>query len=421
MSERDEMIGAALRALPVPEHRAGFAQRRPRVLPVRPLAVGVALAAAAAAVAAVLPLTRAGTASAADVQRRVAAAFASATSVSGDWVIEVPGNAAIPARGLRSSFVLARDGSFVDRSRDGTLAYDAPSQTTRDLVTGGASRRATLMIRTHVDPANAVFATGGTQYVSGIQALLEAHDPRVHDTTYEGRPAWDVDLRFGPRDRAFYLVGRRVHLVVDRDSGFIVRVESYLTDSPQPSERIRVENLRVDVDTAPDMFAVDVPPGTSVRRADEGYSRVTPNEAAALVGYRPLLPTAPDGFELQDLAAAKVSTQAVASYLTRALPSRPRRDAVTAVYRRGLEALVVSSRRDDEPAKAMYEYGETQGLAEPRPTRIASGPLAGPAYVSASPLQATILWAYHDGVLVTLTGTVGERDLRAAAESLRAG
>jgi hypothetical protein len=41
--------------------------------------------------------------------------------------------------------------------------------------------------------------------------------------------------------------------------------------------------------------------------------------------------------------------------------------------------------------------------------------------VSASPLQATILWAYHDGVLVTLTGTVAERDLRAAAESLRAG
>src|SRR6266567_6560614 len=86
MTENDELLGAALRSLPVPDHSDRFHAPTIHVIPVLPFAAAAAGLAVVAAVVVAVAVLSPSSASAADVRRAVAAALTQTHSFSARYV-----------------------------------------------------------------------------------------------------------------------------------------------------------------------------------------------------------------------------------------------------------------------------------------------------------------------------------------------
>ena len=314
-----------------------------------------------------------------------------------------------PPLPVASTFVLAADGSFSSRALAPTqrfpasVAYNADT----DVITETAElRSSTIYLRgTGNNPAFTSFRPESA-LATWVLHALDSGDVHVTDTSLDGRDAWALKLTFVPGDDYYDTYGARVDVVVDKETGLLLKLTQYANDPSYWTSIETIHDLTLDAPTAPGDFVLPVPPHARVVDHDFGFKRVTAGEAAAIVGYRPLLPTATGGRTLTRLAAAGRSQLAFLADMKGPVL----RNAVTARYGDGLGAITVSTRRGTR--------AEIAPELSARTITVARGPLAGTtAYVSTSPTAPGYLSAYHDGLVIEISAA-SEDDAVAAAESL---
>jgi outer membrane lipoprotein-sorting protein len=418
MSDRDVLLGRALDALAVPEHRPGFAlpQRRAPILPL----AGALAAAAIVAVALVLVTSlRTQTASAADVLRAVAKALQTTHSVSGTVV----------GSNYRYTVVVARDGSYLSRGIGFATAYDAAAHRAESWSrTGGLynlRRPDTYENWRNVDPGLLSFALNQNGYALSLHSALALALEKAHvtNTRYAGRAAWRLDLHLSPGRPGFIGNGYRLVLVIDRQTGFVLSLSRYLTTASEPTSTIRLEDLRIDVPTPRSLFHVTPPRNVHRVNADWRFRAVTPAQVRSVVGYRPLLPSDTRGLSRIALAASPLTGTSVPS-LVGAPPVPVRRDVVSAVYGNGFAAAITYSTRRYDASEGMPPSADINTVtsiqfAAPRPVRLIHGAFAGrQAWISASPVQSTFLWVAKGDLVARIVSTLPAADVLAVANSI---
>jgi outer membrane lipoprotein-sorting protein len=444
---RDEILGAALRQLEVPEHRPDFharlhyllaeerrarraeehrrtRTRRRRVLWTIRLAAAAAVVSAAAVIG--FPHTDTGPhpATAAEVQARVAGALASVRTMSG----EIAYHATDPLTGTsrtRWSFALTAKGDFRLRQANGgsDVAYDAAHGVQRSLNQSASIQdEATLFGAETKGLAPGRPDPGPSDWLlqrdlgAVVRAVRAANDPRVETTTYEGRPAWRLDVPVPTN--AIYPDADRFEITVDQETGIPVLVVATL-DGKFKSE-LRVENLAVDPRLAHNAFTLSFPSDVSVEESDFGFRRVSLDEVEDVVGYGPLVPASvPDGYRLAEVAVAKRSGS------TGVEAMNPRsRDVVSLSYRRGLDQFIVTTRlRHVARYPDMWSDPLATGEGfrdEPEKITLEGGELAGlTADLLIVPRNVPHLWTLTDNLVITVSGDLSRAELLSVAQSLQ--
>ncbi len=388
---RDLVLGAALRALPAPEHapgffealqaqlesdgkaEAGFPSRTPD-LPtanvvgdnVVPLArprrqwrrqtlrfsvvaaaagvIGVAVGANLDGPPSVTPggggKPRVVAVTAVEVAQKLQTALSSVKNLRGTLVFrDVDGE-------VRSRFVVTDDGDFRQSgiTRQEELAYDASTGIERGYFidpTGpdfGGERRGISPGQPDEGPADWVLQR---ELGSTVRAIL-AEDTAltVTATTYDGRDVWQLDTDVEPNKIGGG--GDHLAITVDQETGYPVRVvetikgaffrELQLTDLVANSGQVdRAE------------FTVDFPPGVEVSRFDAGWKRLESlDRVQALAGYAPLVASAdalPEGFELRQISTVNKAGGTGVEGLNPVT-----REGVSLAYHRGLDRILITTR-----------------------------------------------------------------------------
>jgi len=153
-----------------------------------------------------------------------------------------------------------------------------------------------------------------------------------------------------------------------------------------------------------------------VMRSDDGFRRVALGDVAGAVGYAPLVPTrVPNGFRL---AAVAVAAEAAPTGAGAGNP--PSRNVVSLAYRRGLDRIVVTTRRAGD-GRWTDPLASGEGFVDhPEPVALDAGALAGAVgHVVLSPHGVPHLWALDDGLVITVAGDLSRGELVAVAGSLR--
>lgn len=452
---RDPELGAALRELDVPEHRPRFhaavesdlvaeqvrrrrTTRRPRrrlgnTAPHRQ-SRGRVLALRVGAVAAVLGVTVSvllvggpretlPMATAAEVRQQVAAAWASANSVSGRLVVSNPALFGSGAR--RWDFVLTAQGDMrlTDTTRGGDVAYDAERNVQRSLMPSesvGDDNTLFASVRKGLAPG---WPDQGPSYDlldrnlgSVVRAIAGGGGGAVEEVTYKGREAWllDTDIRVNlivPDASPNHLT-----VTVDRTTGFPLRVVA--RNDGRRLWVTRIEDLHVNASVEEDTFRLAFPPEVEVFRSDAGFRRVALNEVEERVGYAPLVPgSLPRGFELAEVA---VSNNPSPTGTEGGNP--PARDVVSLAYRRGLDRLLVTTRPvGDDPSRWSDPLATGEGFVDrPERVRFDSGALQGErGELLIDPLAIPHVWGIGDGLVVTVSGDADRAQLLQVAGSLQ--
>jgi hypothetical protein len=397
--------------------------------------VGRALAAAAtlalAATVVGFLVTRGGTetASAAEVRAKLAEGLRFRQSIRGEFSVRTqdPGPRPRGAPGCvncapvvprPSKFVVGADGSYSSLALSHETPPRVPCQTTLSCPPDDVAYNASTGIETrccglegsrgrpvyfrgsHLDPA---FAGYGPQAQLGawVQGALADGNRRVENTTYDGRPAWKLTVRFIVDGRVYGFNGARIDVVVDRATGLVLEVTRYAYSTDRWTSIESVHDLKIGGPTSAADFTVPRPAGTRLLAHDYGFRRVAAAEIASVVGYRPLLPTNTLGRSLSDVAVAKKT-------------DIPTHDVVSARYGNGPESVSVSTRRATA-SERRYRAPEPVG----RPVHMARGALAGDdGYITTSPLSSKFLIAYHRGLIVEIHAP-SARGAIAVANSLR--
>ena len=447
---RDEMLGRVLRELEVPEHRPDFyaqlhyrlaearaarlaearRRRHARQARVRWAARAAAVAAlAAAAIVVGLPRTAGPErATAAEIKAKLAAALASARSLSGEVVFQ--GSSYRSAYGWdepkRWSFAMTERGDLRLKEAGGAndLAYDAERGVERSLNTsasvGGealvaAERRGIAPGPPDPGPSDSLLQR---DFGSVVRALLAARDPRVTETSYDGRDAWRLEISVRPNAIVPDLSGDRFVVTVDRQTGFPLRVVE--KKGPDVLDEIRLEELEVDPSLSANEFTVRFPPGAEVLRTDHGFRRVGLGDVEGLVGYSPLVPAVvPSGYALAEVA---VADEAEPTGTEAANPVSKK--VVSLSYRRGLDRFVVTTRLRHVPGSSDVwsdPLGTGEGFRdEPENVTLAGGALDGvEAELLIVPRNIPHIWALTDDLVVTVAGDLSRAQLVEVAHALR--
>ncbi|MGH3023868.1 MAG: hypothetical protein ACRDNI_09455 [Gaiellaceae bacterium] len=450
---RDEGLGAALRALETPEHRPGFyadlnrriREERRAAVRRRPLAWpggvrwGVRIAFAAAVAAAVwlvagLPddapqVLRPEHATAAQIQARVRTAFANAETLTGELVARGPSfENAYGWRGTqRWRFALTARGDFrlTGLTLEENVTYDAERGVQRSLnpsASLGGEGQLFAAERTGLAPGppdpGPIDPILENDYGAFVRALLASDDPRVRETTYQGKPAWRLDVPATVNQIVPEYSGDSFAIWVDQETGIPVRVLE--RKNGRDLDELRIEKLVVDEPLPRGTFALRFPEGMEVMRSDEGFQRVGLDEAAGAVGYAPLVPAwVPKGFELAEVAVSPGTgfpTGVEAG-------NPPSTDVVSLSFRRGLDQILVTTRLRHVPGwpdnwSDPLATGEGY-VDEPEHVVLGRGPLSDvEANVLIVPLNVPHLWAQTDDLVVTVSGSVSRDELIRVAESL---
>lgn len=409
---RDAVLARELAALPVPEHRLGFHEElrgrltaRPARRRLLPFAAAGALAAAAAAAALAVGLgTSAETATAAEVRRAVERALGSAGTLTGTLAVRVPGGE------TRWSVVLDARGNFRMRWVDqpAVLAYSVADRVER------ISDAGLFTERSGVAPGPPDSQSAAREVRAGLGSVvraLERSGGAVRDVTYRGRPAW---LLSAPTQNS----GERRETTVDRELGLPVR-DVLVRDGVVRFEwRLDAPRIRRSLPD-PSLFVLAARPGQERVRYDAGFRRAPLASVADAVGYPPLVPSRlPDGFRLDDVAYAR-SSRPTGNEQHQNPPST---DVVSLAYRRGLETLVVTTRRVGRDRSAWTDPVSPGDLSRaPEVARLDSGPLAGQRVeLVVDPNAPLHLWGIAGGLVVTVTGDLTRDELVEVAASLRA-
>lgn len=460
---RDERLGQALRRLEVPDHGPDFFPRLMDRLeqeaalhagsPRRPRWTNTYLLTAAAAAVAVIVLasstlftddgrgpvtTGPELITASVVRSRVAGALASLETLKGEIALECEISHSVcspPDAGgrttLRWSFVTtaAGDERVTGIGATSDLAFDSTTRTVRQVTDFGSGPSGSEIANPGTGPPDA-FARSVLRRDLGsvVRAFVtDTSDVPVTDTVEQGRDAWSLVTPVVPNKLAGPgRSGDQLEIVVDRQTGFPLRI----TESLQGAflHEIRLSDLVVDAPVDPGTFEFEFPADIDVFRQDAGFRRVTLEEAEAVVGYRPVLPTdVPAGFELAEVTAA------VQGGGTGMEGMNPPADGVVSVaYRRGFDRIVVSTRTTGGILPCAGQAPETivsacwadplasgEGIIdEPEPFVVGGGALAGAdAELVLSARGIPHVWTIDDRLVVTIGGDASADELRRMAES----
>jgi hypothetical protein len=434
---RDLELGAALRRLDVPDHAPSFfaelegrlrgetprAPRRRARLPwgVR-IAAAVAIVTVGVAVLGLPDTERAPSiagpqvASAAVVKERVRTSLESLRSLSG--VIVADGPAQGEPRRWRFALDAAGDFRLEGPSPGEWCAYDVARGVARSAQRSASMGGGTLFYAERRGVAPGAPDQGPPTWLlpdelgAYVRALLAAGDARVHEIAYGGRPAWRVGVAIPPHAVVPALSGDRLDVTVDRETGIPVHVVESKSGAVLHELRIR----QLSVDGAPPDFHPSFPPGAEVMQSDDGFRRVALSDVAGAVGYAPLVPTrVPDGFRLAEVAVAADAAPTGAGG-----GNPPSRSVVSLAYRRGLDRIVVTTRRPGD-GRWTDPLRSDAGFADhPEPVALDAGALAGAlGQVVLSPHGIPHLWAQTDGLVVTVAGDLSRAELVAVAGALR--
>ena len=371
----------------------------------------------------VLALARGGadTASAADVRAKIAEGLRFEETVRGEFSVRtrepgarprgVPGCVnCSPQVPLPARFVVGADGSYasitlpLDAARRQDVAYDASTGVETSVGSFMDRPGALFYLRAfNLDPAAPPRYGPEAALAVWVNGALANRDPRVREATFEGRAAWELSVRFSPGEAGYDAYGARIDVVVDRRTGLVLQVTQYVYDTERWTSIQTVRDLKIGGRTSPADFTVPRPAGSHEVTHDYGFRRVTVSEAATIAGYRPLLPTDTAGRALSDFAVAKTSNPAFYH------------DAVSARYGTGLDSVTLSSRRGTVEELPLLVNGGQNA----RTIHVQRGPLVGdPAFITTSPIERTLLVAYHHGLLVQVSAP-SAADAIAVANSLR--
>jgi len=235
-----------------------------------------------------------------------------------------------------------------------------------------------------------------------------------------GRPAWRISVS---AERDVHALagdtGDRVELTIDRRTGLPLRVRETYRGALMAERRL--ERLRLDAPIPQRLFAPTVAPASGGLNAygfetDDGFRRGRLAAARAVVGYAPLVPRwLPSGF-----AAAETATGVAPAVTTGPEGlNPPSRDVVSTAYRRGLDTVIVTTRRaggaDWQDPVAVPEGF----LVRPRRACFRTGALAGRCgELTVDPRAIPHLWAVADGLVVTVAGDLTQGELERVAASL---
>lgn len=473
--ERDELLGAALRELEVPDHEPGFelqlrarldaekpAARTPEPAPRRavrarraftprggwswrPLIAGFALALVLLAVIFSRESGRLaapggfGTApaTAAELGARVERAIAQARSIAGTFIDrERYGVAGLPFHVNRTKFLITAAGderlTAIGPGSDYGIdtAYRAATATQTQLVHGpqGIGGVITTGMASGLPDGGPDDRILGRALAGVVPALRAAGDRQITTLRYNGRPAWQlrtpvaINKLGGPGGSP-----DRLEFIVDRATGLPLRVRETLRGR-LIAER-QITDLRINVPALPSAFRLDVPRKPTPIRIDNGYRRVTLARAGAITGYAPLAPsTLPNGYRR---AETNVAHQSGPTGNEGGNPIS--RDVVSTAYRSGLRLVIVTTRRRGpgtppcSPAQNgggpcwADPLGAGEGIAIPeQPLHLREHALArSRARIVIVPRAIPHIWALTDNLVVTISGDLSRDELIAAAESLQ--
>ena len=169
-----------------------------------------------------------------------------------------------------------------------------------------------------------------------------------------------------------------------------------------------MHDLKIGEPTHESDFTLPKPTDAHVRAHDYGFRDVSLAHASTVVGYRALLPT--------DTLGRSLSAAAVANTMTWPFPGIAKyHDVLSVRYGIGPDSIAVSTRRSTATER---QFGGPTPFG--RPVRLDAGALAGDSgYVSASPLHAALLTAYHRGLIVDVHAP-STREALVVANSIRA-
>jgi hypothetical protein len=462
---RNEALGAALRRLDVPDHGPDFyplllarleeeAARHPGS-PRRPRWRNPYLLTAAAAAVAVIVLATSTVLTgdrsrlpgggvepelitASVVRSRVAEALASLETLRGEITVECEifwGLCSPPDDGgrttQRSSFVTTAAGdervTGIDHTDD--VAFSSATRTQRSVVDQGGIRGTEV---TNLPAGPPDFAARSSalrrNFGSVVRAFLDdTTDVPVTDVLEQDREAWLLVMPVVPNKLAGPGgSGDQLEVTVDRQSGFPLRITETLQGAFL--HEVRLSGLVVDEPVDPGTFTLDFPPGIEVFRQDVGFRQVTLDQAADMVGYRPVLPTdVPGGFELAEVTAATEGGPTGTEGMNPAAAG-----VVSVAYRRGFDRIVVTTRLTDGVPRCSRELpGSDPGPCwadpmatgegfrdEPEPFVVGDGALAGAdAELVVSPRGTPHVWAIDNRLVVTVAGDASGDELRRMTES----
>jgi hypothetical protein len=412
----------------VPEHRPGFHRSLDRRLAndraagargartTRRRALAVAALAALLGVAVLLATTggplEPGPATAGEVVARLESSLSTLRSASGVLV------ASGPAQGepRRWAFTVTSRGDLrLEGPGTGeVVTYDAAAAVVRSAQKSASLGGGPLFYaeRRGVGPAS---PDGGpsawvlpVELSAYVRALVAAADPRVGEVVLDGRDAWRLVVETTPNPVAPELSGDVLEVVVDRTTGFPLRVVE--RKQGRLLRELRIEGLSVDVRLPPSAFRLAFPPGVEVMRSDDGFRRVALGEATAAAGTAPLVPSwVPPGYELAQVAVAPEPGPAGASG-----------PVVVLSYRRGLELLLVTTRPGAGAGARLRDPLDTSRAArETERVSLSTGPFGGTeAGVVVAPGTVPHLWADAGGLGVTVAGDASRAELVRVVESL---
>jgi hypothetical protein len=426
--DRDDRLGAALRELDTPEHRADFhrelrarltGERRPvwTRRGVRLAAVAAVAAAAAVVAFAVTSTTGTEPANAAVVKAHVRAALAEMRTLQGVLVASGPAqhgtdrwrfvlDAAGDVRleGPKPGDVITYDASAgVARSaqHSASLSSDALFYAERDGVAPGPP---------DLGPPTWLLPDECADYVRGA---LAAGSPAVQETTDLGRPAWRLDVDTVPNKIVPQLSGDRFRITVDQETGMPVQVVE-LTQGSVLRE-LSIEQLQVNEDVPPSTFRLAFPAGAEVMRSDDGFRRVGLSDVAGAVGYAPLVPAwVPDGYRLADVAVAREGAP------TGKEGGNPQSEQVVSLsYRKGLDRFLVTTRlRGGGSWSDPLASGEGF-VDQPQHVTFDGGALQGADVdLLLTPRAVPHVWALTGSLVVTVGGDLSGNELLRVAGSL---
>jgi hypothetical protein len=434
---RDEWLGELIRELDVPEHGLQFhadlrrrlqdERRATRRRAVTRWTTRVAAISAAAAVAiAVVGLPRGGespslpgpqAANAAIVKAHIRTALATLQSLSGTLVASGPRE-----NGGRWQFMLDSSGDLrLEGPRPSDVeTYDASAGVVRSTQHSASLGGNTLFYAERSGVAPGPPDQGPPtwvlpeQYGAYIRAALADTAPSVQETTYDGRPAWRLDVDTTPTTIVPDLSGDHLAITVDRATGMPVRIVE--SKHGAMLRELSIEHLALNPSLPASTFDLAFPAGADVMRSDDGFRHVPLDQVAADVGYRPLVPSwVPDGYRLADVAVARQATPT-----GKEGSNPPSQMVVSLSYRRGIDQFVVTTRlRGDgtwnDPLASPEGYTDT-----PTPTSLSAGALAGTdAQVVISAHTVPHIWALSDRLVVTVGGDLTRPQLARITDSLQ--
>jgi hypothetical protein len=250
-------------------------------------------------------------------------------------------------------------------------------------------------------------------FAAYVRAALAANDPAVHEVTYQGRPAWQLDVATVPNAIAPELSGDQFQITIDRPTGMPVRV----AESKQGSvlRELRIEELAVNTALPSNAFRLAFPAGAEVMRSDQGFQTVGLDQVAGIVGYQPLVPSwIPPGYRLAQVDVARESAPT-----GKEGGNPPSRMVVSLSYRRGIDQFLVTTRIRgtgtwSDPLASPEGFND-----QPETAIVDSGALSGTeAQLVLSPHTTPHLWALTNELVVTVSGDLSRAELARIAGSL---